>query len=338
MNTEEIKKILITIRTAIPTVAVRAITDLVTIESKNGKIYFSATDRQISVIASVSYTQEFPAIIVRLSFLLELLKQITIDNVELENKGKYLLIKGNGNYKIPKELDDNGNEFTLSINISEAENKKEIEPQFQLIKKRCLSTLNKAAFAQQFFMIHEYKNGAVVTDTHVISFINAKIGLPYLTKPMLLATSCLEEKCQISENEKYFIIKSGEYIMSFLKSSDTYPVEIMDDYLKDYSSYKPPIIVDTKKLLAMLKRQQLFKEAQRVTLKFSNSVLTIKDLKFEETLDYEGILDYNINMISDRMIEILKIIKDDKIKIYAHENGLMLEDSIGKFIIGKCDE
>lgn len=96
------------------------LTELVELRKKGDTLYLDVTNKEyyISILFKVDPSTEDYNATVSANLFLKLIPQITTENIELKVENNYLLIKANGDYKIPLVCTDSGEMMELpKINI-----------------------------------------------------------------------------------------------------------------------------------------------------------------------------------------------------------------------------
>lgn len=102
LNTQELKQVTDKILSAVDSSDVSNITETLELEVKNDNLYINVTNKEyfVRVKLFLGYTEDFHAS-VNANLFLNLISQITTEDIELNCDGTSLHIKGNGNYKLP---------------------------------------------------------------------------------------------------------------------------------------------------------------------------------------------------------------------------------------------
>lgn len=102
LNTQELKQVTDKILSAVDSSDVSNITETLELEVKNDNLYINVTNKEyfVKVKLFLGYTEDFHAS-VNANLFLNLISQITTEDIELNCNDTSLHIKGNGNYKLP---------------------------------------------------------------------------------------------------------------------------------------------------------------------------------------------------------------------------------------------
>jgi len=109
LKTENFKEICSTILAAVSTNQLTLLTETLEIKTKDKRLYLNITDSEYYATAKFDIEEnEEINVAVNAQLFLKLIVNTTSNTIELTDKGQYLEVKGNGLYKIPTLIGENG--------------------------------------------------------------------------------------------------------------------------------------------------------------------------------------------------------------------------------------
>ncbi len=243
------------------------ITEMIGIKVIDRALYLCTTDKTNDLQVIIKDVEsEDVSITVKAETLAKLMSKITSDTTTLEITDDNLLVKANGNYKIPLEVDENGNIDFPSIKFDKAY-KKEFEVDINAVKN--ILNINKASLAVTYD--NPFLTGYLIGDNTItcnggegcITFNGNKfsdIGEKILVNPnmMTLLGMCGQEKIKIIKDGSQLYLYSNDMIIcgKELDGKEDYPADEMSVYLEE--KFPSSCKVTKSLLLGVLDRLQIF--------------------------------------------------------------------------------
>lgn len=333
------------------------ITQMIGIKAKEGVLTLAATDsfNTLYINANID-TQESINVCVNADLISKLISKFTCEFTTLELKENYLLVVGNGEYKLDLLLDDEGKAFTFP----NKELPKEVEEQeIENVKINAMKNYGEKSLAQTmeepdlvaYFVNNEY---AISTNRNIMTIINNQ----YSNIPLTLRSKFVElliimkDKINLStwKNKttgELNLYATDSEIKLFSKVNgnvEDYPYEAIKN-LVDTSEFKVSAKINVKDLLAVLDRISLFVtpyDSNEISIHLANSklyissvkatgveVVKLNDLNNEEA--WSGKID--IEMLSSQLNSFVS----EEINIYFGECIKLAENNVVKLIC-LCEE
>lgn len=329
------------------------ITQMIGIKLENNQLTLSATDsfNTLYIDSKVEAENESINICVNADLISKLVSKFTCEFTEVALKENYLLVIGNGEYKLDLLLDDEGKAFRFPL--------KEISPEAELQEIETSKILDMKNYGEKslaqtadepdlvaYFVNNEY---AISTDRNIMTVINNQ----YTNMPLTLRSKFVELLTTMKEKIKLSIWKNkttGEVnlyatddeIKLFSKVNglvEDYPYEAVKN-LVDTSEFKINAKINVKNLLAILDRISLFVtpyDSNEISIHLANSKLyissvkatgveVIKLLNIDDNATWKGKID--IEMLASQLNTFTK----DEIDIYFGECIKLTENNVIKLI------
>ena len=359
IKTENLNKLISTAYKAAGNNKLIPITQMIGINLNADNLTLSATDsfNTLYIKANVENAEnEKINVCVNADLISKLVAKFTCEFTTLELKENYLLIVGNGEYKLDLLLDDEGKAFTFpSKKSTENYTTEEIENKIIIDMKnygeKSLAQTNDEPDLVAYFVNNEY---AISTDRNIMTVINNK----YSDTPLTLRSKFVElltnmkDKITLAQvkNEKtgeinlYATDGETEIYSKTNNKVEDYPYEAIKN-LVDTSEFKVSAKINVKDLLAVLDRISLFVtpyDSNEISIHLANAklyissvkatgveVVKLNDLNNEEA--WSGKID--IEMLSSQLNSFVS----EEINIYFGECIKLTENNVVKLIC-LCEE
>lgn len=364
MKTKELKNILNLFRNVIHIVAIRPITDLVEIYIKDNIVHLCSTDNITHIIATIEddNNTNMDNVVVSLSSLLRLVKLTTSEDIYMsKQKDKnYINMIGNGNYKIPLQLDEMGNEILLPIEMPQInENLDKYstykKQTFQDIHDRNKLALYTGTDHEEFNKYYMNDNDDVIsTDSFTIAYtyshhIMAKELSPYVIEQ--LTELPFDELNIYTFGNNYRI--SADNIQMYIKTYETkeFPYNLLTPFLNapNNSELFPDFIfINKENIKSIIKRQHCFKTSFDVpSILFNihdNRIFIenkphdfIEELRESDGEPVEGFFksldkDISIYVNTEKFLSAIKNMGAE-LKLLIGEKAICLADGVGFYVI-----
>lgn len=272
------------------------ITQMIGIKLNNEVLTLCATDSfNYFYLSNKIESNEVIDVCVNADILSKLINKFTCEETELILENNYVLITGNGKYKLDILLDDNGEPFkfpTREIN-AKAENQ-----DIDLVKFTNLKFYAEKSLAQTMEepdLIAYYVNNeiGIATDKNIMTLVKENI----IEKPLTLRPKFVELLTLMKEKIKFYhwvdensangqimLAASDEETTIYSKvnaSPDDYPYEAIKDLI-DNAEFTINAKVSIKELISVLDRINLMVtpyDSNTIDLKVSNNTLFISSIK-----------------------------------------------------------
>lgn len=241
------------------------ITEMIGIKLENNTLILSTTDKSndLRVIIDKVQGENFD-VTVQIDTFSKLIAKTTSDSIQLDVTEDFLLIKANGDYKIPLVMDEEGlvqfPDFKFDKNL--------VAPKEVLLSSiMSVFNANKSALATTLELpcITGYYLGekAISTDANVICFNDVDVfGEPVLISAQMinLLTLNSQEKITIYKADSHLLFETDDIIIhgQELQGKEDYPVEEISAYLGE--SFPSMCKIPKSILSAVLGRLELFIE------------------------------------------------------------------------------
>ena len=275
------------------------ITSMIGIKVEQGTMKLSCTDNTntLEVLLEVVHSEDM-SITVGIDTFSKLIAKTTSENIVLEVEENNLKISGNGEYKIPLVIDEEGVvEFPFALPI--------ISSPYDISLPYLISVnnANKAALAKTledpFLTGYYFTDKVISTDREVICFNNIKV----FNEDLLLNQQAINlivlsdgDKVSVSKHENKLMLSCKDMILytSEMEGKQNYPVTDIMEYVK--VEFPSKCTVTRGLLVAVLDRLSLFLDpydkngayfnftAEGLTIqsKHSSSIETIRYLESTE--------------------------------------------------------
>lgn len=331
LRTEDLQKVSNILLAAVDPDSLVTATEVVELKVENEVLTLSATNWEyyIRIKLPIYEDIDFHATVSAITFL-KLLTKITTEIVELKISDNSLIIKGNGEYKLPMIQEGDGLLSIPSIEISNETNR------FNIPGK----TLNSIYVynSRQFAMgniINPIQSSYYIDEEGAITFTTGatvnKFTLPSSIK--LLLTSKLVKLFKLFKNDdevsfiigqdpssngiqtKVRFISNDIELTSILSMNDVqkFPVQAIRD--RAFKTYENTIVVNREELLQSINRLLIFSDISSKTygvFEFSNDSVIIKDGDKinSEKVKYSNIIGLSENYICKIYFNDIKLVLD----------------------------
>lgn len=271
------------------------ITQMFGIKLSEGKLVLCATDsfNYLYTQTVVDDTEEEMDVCVNADIFNKLITKFTCENTTIELKDNYLLVKGNGEYKLDLLLDEEGNAYNFPYKT--APDKVEVE-EVETIKFKDLKAYGEKSLAQTMeepTLIAYFTNGelGISTDRNIMTLLRKGIT----KKPLTLRSKFVDLLTDMKEKVKFanwtnettgevnLLVSDGEtYIFSKVNGIvEDYPFEAINDLIIN-SEFTVKGKINVKELSNILERISLVVtpyDSNVIDLKLVNGELFISSVK-----------------------------------------------------------
>lgn len=245
------------------------ITQMIGIKVRDNKMYFCSTDQTNNMQFIIDKVQvDDISITVLAETFAKLVAKVTSDSTTLDIQDNVLVVKANGDYKIPLEVDEDGVIDFPDIKFNKV-GKKVSEVNLTTINN--IISINKAALATDFtnpFLTGYYIGDKIIsTDNenacgNSIEFSDTTTTTPILVSPQLMYLLSLNdgEKIKFIHDGKtlYFYTPDMIVMGTQLDGIDDYPVNELGELFEE--SFPASCKLAKGLLLSVLDRLQIFIE------------------------------------------------------------------------------
>lgn len=334
------------------------ITQMIGIKLENSELTLSATDsfNTLYIDNKVESSDESINVCVNADLISKLVSKFTCEFTELVLKENYLLVVGNGEYKLDLLLDDEGKAFRFPTKEISAEAKLQEIETAKIVdmknygEKSLAQTLDEPDLVA-YFVNNEY---AISTDRNIMTVINNG----YTETPLTLRSKFVELLTNMKEKIKLSIWRNNttgevnlyatdDEIRLFSKVNgivEDYPYEAIKN-LVDTSEFSVKAKINVKELLAVLDRISLFVtpyDSNEISIHLASSKLYISSVKatgvevvklndIDSEATWKGKID--IEMLASQLDTFTK----DEIDIYFGDCIKLTENNVIKLIC-LCEE
>lgn len=329
------------------------ITQMIGIKLSDNKLTLASTDsfNYLYMTTKVEDTQESINVCVNADLFSKLVSKFTSEFVVLELKENYLLVKGNGEYKLDLLLDDEGKAYQFPVkSCPEDASKQELD----LEKFVSMKNYGEKSLAQTmeepdliaYFINDKY---AITTDRNIMTVINKD----YTNIPLTLRSKFVEllvlmkAKINLSTwtnkttNELNLYVTDGEINLYSKVNGNVsdYPYEAIKN-LVDNSVFDLSGKINVKNLLAILDRINLFVtpyDSNVIEININEGKLYISSIKYtgvevinlenpSANIAWKGRID--VEMLRNQLTSFNK----EQIDIYFGQCIKLTEDNVVKLI------
>ena len=345
MKTAKLKEICDVLSDFVQYVAIRPITDLVGLVTKGGMLYIGHTDKDNAyIVATVECDTEVPSTVVKLSDISKIIKATTVDEISICGKDDYLELKGNGKYKIPIQLDENGDKFSIPIHMPSMGEPIHVKDIKKLYKRNDVFVDKKDTLPKEFVCYYCDGEHTVTTNNIVVACTNGKLPMTEMNPNMMKSLIALPKEFDISSVDGGYRIECDCYRAYYKTSKEvTFPADMVIGLVNNFDAYTDFVNVEKKNLFDSIKRQDIFKSkisTPLIYLTFKDNSITIENKQgtFYEEIPCDG----NGNSVkiitsTENLLKILRLMEDD-ITIGLSSKFMSLEDTCGKYIIANMQE
>lgn len=315
-KTELFKDVCSSILYAIDSSTLATITDTLELTTEGRWLYLNVTNQEYyaSYKFELDHEEEFHAT-VNATLFLKLIDKITTEFVELQLQENNILVKANGNYRIPFVTTDDGNLLQLpKINIVNKTNEFTIDYSIlSSIADYNSKNLDTSSMAKDVHTLYYIDNQGCITHTKhnaCVNSFNLAQPVKFLLNNRIVKLFKLFKNCQsinfqigydaISETiiqTKVAFISDFINITAIIRSDDTLLAKVPAEAIRARANkeYSNKIILNTKEFLESVSRLLLFNDSKLnakpySTFKFGvDGNLIIYDTKNEnfESIPYQ---------------------------------------------------
>ena len=340
MKTAQLKKICLTLSKYVKFDAIRPITDLVALVTKDNKLYLGHTDRDnATIIANIDCDVEIPYTVINLTNLIRVLKATTVEDVSFKRYNDYLQFKGNGTYKLHIQLDENGNEFKLPITIPKSIGEEFIMNPLSLVCARNSKFLDTENLPKEYGNYYCDGTYTVTTDSIVVAATKFNTHIKEMNPRMVTSMSVFEEPITVAECENGYRMKCDCYnAVYYTEKTNSYPVDTIMPFVANTDDYTSKITFNRKDFIKSISRQDIFKSVvgeQTLLLTFADGCVRIENEQetFYEELSCDGNgNEIKLKVFTNSLLKILRLMEDD-LTLFISTNKLRLQDSEGLYIL-----
>lgn len=339
MKTKDLKEILEKFENIVKINNLRPITSFVEMFCKDGIFRIGCTTGDSKIVATLLATEELENIVLDRTQLLKLLKLTNKEDIKFIRKDKYVALRGCGNYKLPIQCDEMGNQVQLNLRMPKMQNgiHCEIEPIKEVFSRNsiCLGDAEDYPFFNQYFC----ENGKVfTTDVAKACTTNAILPQQLIPAKLMKQLSFLDKPIVFMKTEQGARIDSDIYEMFFMYDEPLeYPVDMIRPFMStDWAEFS--FIVDKVELVNALKRINLFTKPWQK----GKCILTFEEncvILLGENQDVNETLDIKLNGTPCRMMtkveELLITLKkmDNEFTVFGSHKCIGFQDKVGLYVL-----
>lgn len=318
------------------------LTNMIGIKLYNGKLRFLTTDMENKLCLIIDKVQgDSFDITVDVERFSKLVSKTTSETMELsvDQKNDVLLVKGNGSYKIPLEVDENG-----LVSFPDIEIEKEATDHIKLSSVMQAYNINKSALCKDLTMpsLTGYYCGerVITTDSNVITFNGFKMfensdSMLLSAQQMHLLTLNTVEDIAVNVGKSRILFMTDNVVIDCAKMEgiEDFPVDDINAYLDE--AFESSCVVPKDLLVSILDRLSLFIEPydrNGAYFSFGRKGLDIRSKKDAsiETLAYiesDNFKPFVCCVDIPMLKEQLQANPSDSVHIfYGNENALKIQD------------
>lgn len=336
------------IRNVIKLEPLRPITDLVELYASNGVLHVGATDGSTRIVGTLDCDVEFDNIVVSLSKLTKLINLTTKDKISFKVVDGYLQFKGNGNYKIPEQLSENGGKISLNLSMPNFDAEPievDIGGLNTAITRNSLSLYN--GDAQPFLRRYCHKDGYIITtDCATMCVSKGTLPLDEMYPKMVQQLSYMPDTFKFLDTGSGYRIECGNIKMFMLLEKATgFPVDIIRPFLELPTTVTNKVTIDKNELLGLIKRAELFISTLETTPSIfftaGNDTITVhsNDETFSEVLnaDIVNISDFSMRFSLKHLGNFLRKVNGN-LTLYFGDKLMVVEDELGFYVLSVLGE
>lgn len=331
------------IRNVIKSEPLRPITDLVELYASNGTLHIGATDGSTRIVGTIDCDVEFDNIVVSLSKITRLINLTTKDNISLKVVDGYLQFKGNGNYKIPEQLNESGGKLSLNLSMPDF-NAEPIEVGIDglntAITRNSLSLYS--GDTQSFLKRYYHKDGRIITtDCATMCVSKGILPLDEMYPKMVQQLACMPDTFKFLDMGSGYRVECDNINMFMLLERATgFPIETVQPLLGLTATVTNKVSINKDELLGLIKRAELFNSAldtiPSICFTASNNIITAhsSDGSFCETLntDNTNVSDFDMKFSLKYLGSFLRKVSGS-LTLYFGDNLMIIEDELGYYIL-----
>ena len=358
IKTEELLRLVNIVYKAVGNNKLIPITQMMGVKLEEGKLTLGATDsfNTLYIDSKVEGNDEKIDVCINADLISKLVSKFTCEFTTLELKENYLLVVGNGEYKLDLLLDDEGKAFKfpnrevdVQAVMQEVDNKKIID--MKNYGEKSLAQTMEEPDLIAYYINNDY---AISTDRNIMTVINnqySNIALTLRSKFVELIT-IMKDKVKLytwknSTTGEINLYATDDEIRLFSKVNgnvEDYPYEAIKN-LVDTSEFKISAKINVKDLLAVLDRINLFVtpyDSNVIDINLNDGKLFISSIKatgvevvklnnLSNNESWQGKID--IEMLAGQLNAFTK----EEIDIYFGECIKLAENNVVKLIC-LCEE
>lgn len=313
---------------------------MIGLKLSDGRLRFLTTDKNNTMCAIIEKVQGDPFdITVDAERFSKLVAKTTSETMEFFVKNDVLNVKGNGSYKIPLEVDENG-----IVSFPDIEIEKEATDHIKLSSVMQAYNINRSALCKDPTFLHlmGYYCGdrVITTDTSVITFNGFKMFEN--SDPMLLSAQQMHlltlntvEDIDVNVGKSRILFMTDNVVVDCAKMEgiEDFPVNDINAYLDE--AFESSCVVPKDLLISILDRLSLFIEPydrNGAYFNFGRKGLDIRSKKDAsvETLAYmesDNFKSFVCCVDIPMLKEQLQANPSDSVHIfYGNENALKIQD------------
>lgn len=322
----------------------RPVTSFVEMFCMDGVFRVGTTDGSTKLVATLLDTDDMANIVLERDQLLKLLKLTNKEEIKFIRKDKYVALKGCGNYKLPIQCDETGEQVKLNLRMPVMQNGVlyEIEPIKEVFSRNsvCLYDGDDYDFFKQYYC----DNGKVfTTDIGKACTTNAILPQKLIPAKLMKQLACLDKPITFAKTEQGARVDCDIFQMYFMYDEpQEYPADMVRPFMgTDWSEFS--FVLEKSELLGALKRIDLFTkpwQKGRCILTFDRDCVTI----LGENQDVNETISCTITGRPCRMVtsvsELLATLKkvEDNFTILGSHKCIGFQDSIGLYVLSLIDE
>lgn len=310
------------------------ITSMIGIRCVNNVLSLITTDGTNSLCAraDVVSCDDFN-IVVDAELFAKLVSKITSECIELEITGSSLVVTGNGEYKMPLQLDDDGNTLTFPDPI-DFEFGSETKVSKSVIDVM-LNSIKPSLSTQAGTIYTNYYVGEVIVGTDKAMFSSFEDDSfdehLLLSRTFVDLLGLMSDEIEMYYDEDSVLAKDGNLIL--YSKGKTLPDGFQENKIKaildiEMDSYCK---VNKQSLLSTLERIALFVgefDEGAIQLHFTDSSIEIQSMASNgiESVDYmehKSAIDFSVKININRLITQLKAYGSDSVEIYYGNDKLL---------------
>ena len=274
------------------------LTNLVNVVLKNNKLSLTTTDTNNYLTVSETVTGEDTSFTVNVETFTKLISKISTDSITIELTNDTIIVKGNGTYKLPIQLDVDETPIKYPVKtINNPEKQGVIKT--SVIKNIILNNKSSVAITME----NPYLTGYLCTEDSVISADAFNVcvynidtfGTTLLISPVVfdLLSMASEEEITYKISDSFIMFETNNLTLfsSLMEGADKYPLETVQELMA--TEYPSKCVLPKTELLNIIDRLSLFindNDQNGVYLTFTKSGLKVESTRGDgiENVPYQG--------------------------------------------------
>lgn len=345
MRTKDLKYILEKFNDISKPEPLRPITSFVEMYCKDGIFRIGISDNYTKLIATLIDHEDMDNIVLDREQLLKILKLTNKEDVKFIRKDGYVALRGCGNYKLPIQTDEAGNEIQLNLAMPKLLDGK-IYPieDIKTIYSRnsvCLGSIDGYECLNYYY----YEGGKVFTTDSVKACTTlATLPQKYTTSKLIKQLSMLDKDYVFSKVEHGARIDCDIFEMYFMyKDIEEYPIDVIRCFMgTEWATFS--FKLDKSELVNALKRIAIFTkpwQEGKIILTFDNECVTIlnENQDANESIPVKLISGTPNRLIlnSEKLLDVLKRVDND-FMLYGSSKCIGLEDKTSLYVLSVMEE